>query len=96
MENNPKQVTSEKRTLGIMTSASIKEGREDATLVAGCRSLEDIPLEEAKARIKAYFELHHGEVFDYADLVEALCIPLPSIVDACRELEQEGKIAGVD
>jgi hypothetical protein len=57
---------------------------------------EDVPLEEAKARIKAYFELHHGEIFDYADLMDELCIPLPSIVDACRELEQEGKIAGVD
>ena len=53
-------------------------------------------LEAAKVMIKDYFEQHHGEVIDYVDLVRALDFPLPLIVDACEELEKEGKIAGVD
>jgi hypothetical protein len=46
--------------------------------------------------IKDYFEQHHGEPVDDADLVKVLDFPLPLIVDACEELEMEGRIAGVD
>jgi DNA-binding MarR family transcriptional regulator len=64
---------------------------------SACQSaLEDVPIKEAKARIKGYFEEHHGEDLDYGDLREALCIALPTIVEACDQLEREGKIAGVD
>jgi hypothetical protein len=53
-------------------------------------------MEETKSAIKAYFDRRHGEVIDYADLVEEFGWPLPLIVDACEELEREGKIVGVD
>ena len=53
-------------------------------------------VETAKIIIKEYFEQHHGEVIDYVDLVNALDLPLPLIVQACEGLEREGKIAGVD
>jgi hypothetical protein len=53
-------------------------------------------LEVAKLMIKDFFEQHHGRVIDYVDLTKALDLPLPLIVDACNELEQAGKIAGVD
>lgn len=53
-------------------------------------------LDAAKVMIKDYFEQHHGEIIDYVDLVNAFDLPLPLIVDACEQLEREGKIAGVD
>jgi hypothetical protein len=53
-------------------------------------------LDAAKVMIKDYFEQHHGEIIDYVDLVRAMDFPLPLIVEACEELEREGKIAGVD
>jgi hypothetical protein len=82
---------------GAMAVKSIEEPRRDEVMATSCRSLhEDIPLEEAKALIKGYFEEHHGEDLDYGDLREALCIALPIIVEACDQLEREGKIAGVD
>jgi hypothetical protein len=46
--------------------------------------------------IKDYFEQHHWRVIDYVDLTNAFDLPLALIVDACEELEREGKIAGVD
>jgi len=58
-------------------------------------TFEDISLKEAKIKIKSYFEKHHGKPIDYSDLIEHLKIPLPTIVDACSELEKEGKIAPV-
>lgn len=53
-------------------------------------------IDEAKSLIKRYFEHHHGEIIDYADLLDHFEFPLPLIVRACEELEEEGKIAGVD
>ena len=52
--------------------------------------------ETAKIIIKEYFEQHHGKILDYVDLVNALGLPLPLIVQACEQLELEGEIAGVD
>ncbi len=82
---------------GIIAAGVTSEQGGDEDMNPACQStLEDVSLEEAKTKIKAYFELRHGEIFDYVDLMDELCIPLPLIVDACRELEREGKIAGVD
>ena len=53
-------------------------------------------LERAKMMVKELFERHHGEVMDYADLLDALELSLPMLVEACEELEKEGKIAPVD
>lgn len=53
-------------------------------------------LDTVKVMIKDYFEKHHGQVIDYVDLVNVFDLPLPLIVQACEQLEQEGKIAGVD
>lgn len=59
-------------------------------------TLENVSFKEAKIKIKLYFEEYHGEVIEYSDLIEKLKIPLPVIVEACNELEEEGKIAPVD
>jgi len=82
---------------GVIGARIVTEQREEEDVNSACQpTLEDVPMEEAKARIKGYFEKHHGEDLDYGDLREALCIALPIIVEACDQLEQEGKIAGVD
>ena len=57
---------------------------------------DEMPLQAAKKVIKEFFEEHHGEVIDYGDLMDALDLPLYLIVEACNELEKEGKIASVD
>ncbi len=53
-------------------------------------------IETAKVMLKDYFEQHHGKIIDYVDLTNVFDLPLALIVDACEELEREGKIAGVD
>ena len=53
-------------------------------------------IQTAKVMLKDYFEQYHGTVIDYVDLANAFDLPLALIVDACEELEKEGRIAGVD
>jgi hypothetical protein len=53
-------------------------------------------LADLKKLIKQYFEEHHGDTIDYVDLTEAFEFPLALVVQACEELEREGKIAAVD
>lgn len=57
---------------------------------------QNYSLEEMKTIIKDYFEKKHGENVDYGDLVDEFNFPLPMIVQACEELEQEGKIVAID
>lgn len=53
-------------------------------------------LDVAKVMIKDYFEQRHWEIIDYVDLVKAFELPVPLIVEACEQLEREGKSAGVN
>lgn len=61
-----------------------------------CVENENISTEQAKEKIALYFKENDGKKIDYGDLLEALKIPLPVIVEACAELEKEQKIASVD
>ncbi|MDY6952647.1 MAG: hypothetical protein SWE60_14135 [Thermodesulfobacteriota bacterium] len=54
--------------------------------------LRDIPYARAKEEIAEYFEAHHGEDVDAADLQEALGIELSTAIRVCEELAEEGKI----
>jgi len=54
--------------------------------------IRDIPLYQAKEEIAAYFKAHHGEIIDAADLQEALGIDIGIAIQACAELEGEGRI----
>jgi hypothetical protein len=54
--------------------------------------IRDVPLDQAKEEIAAYFKEHHGEVVDAADLQEALGIDVGTAIQACEELEEEGRI----
>lgn len=57
--------------------------------------LRDISRDQAKKEIAAYFEDHHGEIFNEADLQEALKISIWMIIDICTELEEGGEIRGI-
>lgn len=52
-------------------------------------------LEYDKTRIKEFFERHHGKKIYYSDIHDDLGISLQSIVEACDELEKDGKIKSV-
>jgi hypothetical protein len=54
--------------------------------------IRDVPFDQAKEEIAAYFKEHQGEVVDAADLQEALGIDIGTAVQACEELEEEGRI----
>jgi hypothetical protein len=54
--------------------------------------IRDVPFDQAKEEIAAYFREHHGEVVDAADLQEALGIDIGTAIQACEELEDEGRI----
>ncbi len=56
----------------------------------------NVTLKQAKKEVAEYFRAHDGEDIDYVDLMDALNIHLPLIVEACAKLEKEGKIAAVD
>ena len=61
-----------------------------------CIEPEETTFKDAKKKIRQYFLNHHGEDIDYGDLMDALNIHLPLIVDVCGELENEGKIVEVN
>lgn len=54
--------------------------------------IRDVPFDQAKEEIASYFRKHHGEVVDAADLQEALGIDIGTAIEACEELEEEGRI----
>lgn len=54
--------------------------------------LRDISLEEAKEEIARYFRAHDGIEIGYDELIDELRLELPLVVEACHELEKEGKI----
>ncbi len=58
--------------------------------------VQNYSLEEMKVIIKDYFDKKHGENIDYGELMDEFNFPLPMIVQACEELEQEGKIVALD
>lgn len=54
--------------------------------------LRDVSYEDAKREIKQYFESHHGENIDAADVQEVLRIDIQMAIQICQELEREGQI----
>ena len=54
--------------------------------------IKDVPFDQAKEKIATYFKEHHGETIDAADLQEALGIDIGTAIQACEELEEEGRI----
>jgi len=74
----------------------IKEMKEALQRLTAESSAEVIELryidyEQAKDEIGKYFEDHHGETIDAADLQEALRIDIELAKAVCEELERESK-----
>ena len=54
--------------------------------------LKDVSYEQAKKEIDEYFSKHHGEIFNAADIQEALNIDISLAIEIIGDLEREGKI----
>ena len=57
--------------------------------------IREIPREQAKEDIRAFFKAHHGEAIYPSDVMEALSLDYDLVYEICEELEQEGKIKGL-
>jgi hypothetical protein len=55
-------------------------------------TLRDVPLADAKKEIAFYFREHDGKNIGYDELISKLQIEPLKVVQACAELEEEGKI----
>jgi len=54
--------------------------------------LRKISLDQAKAEIAEYFKENDGREIGYEEIIETIGIEPLIVIDACRELEEEGKI----
>jgi len=57
--------------------------------------IREIPREQAKEEVRAFFKAHHGEAIYPSDVMEALSLDYDLVYEICEELEQEGKIKGL-
>lgn len=80
----------------IMETSTFNPIESNVAPPDACIVPKDITFKKAKEKVCQYFLDHHGENIDYGDLMDALNIHLPLIVDVCAELESEGKIAGIN
>jgi len=80
----------------MIVTSSFNQNESNANPPNTCMVPKDITFKKAKEKIGQYFLDHHGKNIDYGDLMDALNIHLPLIVDVCAELESEGKIAGIN
>jgi len=55
-------------------------------------TVRSLPLKEAKEEIARYFRENDGREIGYDELIEKLRIEPGIVVEACAELEAEGKI----
>jgi len=55
-------------------------------------TLRDLSLAGAKEEIALYFREHDGKNIDYDELISKLRIEPLTVIQACTELEEEGKI----
>ncbi len=93
-----------RRLLGSAYSTGLTYGyclgyiqREESKDREGSDQSSRIDMKGVKEKIKSYFESRHGDDIDYVDLCNAFPeLSLPCLVQACEELEEEGRIAEVD
>lgn len=57
--------------------------------------IREIPREQAKEEVRAFFKAHHGETIYPSDVMEALSLDYDLVYEICEELEQEEKIKGL-
>jgi len=57
--------------------------------------IREIPREQAKEEVRAFFKAHHGEAIYPSDVMEALCLDYDLVYEICEELEKEGMVKGL-
>lgn len=82
-----KEVQSLKQEIAEMKA--MLEGQDTAEPVF---ELREVSYEDAKREIKQYFEAHHGENIDAADLQEVLGIDIQMAIQICQDLDRDGQI----
>ena len=83
--------------ISVLESSIAEINKKIAPLLAEVLSedtteLRDISYAKAKEEIAKYFEDHHGETINAADLQEALGIDISMAMKICEELKQAGEI----
>jgi hypothetical protein len=79
-------------TARTMSRRSAVKSRDDTGLPARRRSIPD---DEAKVRIKTYFEDRHGKTIYPSDVADDLRIEYIRAVRLIEELETDGQVARV-
>jgi hypothetical protein len=57
--------------------------------------IREIPREQAKEEIRAFFKDRHGEAIYPSDIMEALSLDYDLVYEICEELEKEGMVKGL-
>ncbi|MBM4275932.1 MAG: hypothetical protein FJ134_15955 [Deltaproteobacteria bacterium] len=57
--------------------------------------IREIPREQAKKEVRAFFEAHHGKAIYPSDVMEALALDYDLVYEICEELEKEGAVKGL-
>jgi cell division protein FtsB len=57
--------------------------------------IREIPKDQAKEEIRAFFKKHDGEAIYPSDVMEALYLDYDLVYEICEELEKEGMVKGV-
>jgi hypothetical protein len=57
--------------------------------------IREIPRDQAKEEVRAFFKAHDGEAIYPSDVMEALSLDYDLVYEICEELEKEGKIKGL-
>lgn len=78
----------EVREIKALLSSAAPEDEKAGTHL----TLRDIPYEQAKEEIAAYFKAHNGKAVDAGDLQEALRIDIETCIQVLGELDEEGRI----
>jgi hypothetical protein len=57
--------------------------------------VREIPREQAKEEIRAFFRDHHGKAIYPSDVMEALSLDYDLVYGICEELEKDGAVKGL-
>jgi len=57
--------------------------------------IREIPREQAKEEIRAFFKAHHGDAIYPSDVMEALALDYDLVYEICEELEKDGAVKGL-
>ena len=59
------------------------------------QEFREIPRDQAKEEVRAFFKAHHGETIYPSDIMNTLSLDYNLVYEICEELEQEGEIKGL-